>query len=1054
MIQPTRHTITHMHRIQNKLVRLQLFGMLGAVVTVVTLLAGYFFYQHWQDYQHSRLASQQQNELRGQAFLRAWGEHARMLLTSLHDQTREVLQQRIREQVDSAHTLATALYQRQKGSRPPEHIQRDILEALRPLRYFAGRGYYFVDSMNGDCLLLPTDPSREGSSLLDNRDDQGTYIMRTLIQATHNRLGSGYATYRWYRPGERMMSDKIAYVRYFAPYNWLIGGGEYLRNMQEDLQRQGLALLARQRVGPHSGFAVFDDQGRTLLNFDGSPPRQDSGSALQALSSNSKPGSVFSFEQQEAGKTVTYTAYVATMPQWGWRVVAVARRQLLSSSDDDDDSRLMAATRNRMLATSGILAATMLLALLFSLYYSRWMRQLVGSYRLQLDEKERQLAANARDLELTRHMSDSAADIIVLRDSSGRVVYLNQRARECFAGENSLQLQQLFDPGAADGVAQEQEIATLQGPQLLEVQQSTVSFGGETYLCATARDVSARVAQQHELRLAAKVFEASTEAILITDAASHIVAVNRAFSTITGYTEQEALGNTPALFSSGRHDRQFYEDMWNHLRARGQWSGEIWNRRKNGEIYPEWLTISALRDDDGKLSHYVALFSDISERKLAEARVQHLAEYDHLTDLPNRLLLSDRLQQSLRASSRSGHKVAVLFMDLDRFKNINDSLGHATGDALLQAVARRTRGELRDMDTVGRTGGDEFVIILPELVDSDQAAGVAERILEALQAPFSVDGHQLVITASIGIAISPEDGSNAALLLKNADMAMYEAKAGGRNNFCFFSRHMTQQANERLLLESQLRAALANGELRLALQPKYSVAARHLTGFEALLRWTDATGRVIPPTRFIPVAEDSGLIVDIGLWVLREACHVAAGWPAAGKPALTIAVNASPRQLAQPGFADEVARALASSGLPAAQLEIEVTENALLEKTGVVQQTLALLKKLGVRLAVDDFGTGYSSLAYLKNFAPDTVKIDRCFVTNLQHRQDNAAIVLAIITLAKSLGMEALAEGVETEEEFAALAALGCDTVQGYLTGKPLPLDEAAALVAAVSHPT
>ena len=390
-------------------------------------------------------------------------------------------------------------------------------------------------------------------------------------------------------------------------------------------------------------------------------------------------------------------------------------------------------------------------------------------------------------------------------------------------------------------------------------------------------------------------------------------------------------------------------------------------------------------------------------------------------------------------------------MDLDRFKNINDSLGHATGDALLQAVARRTRGELRDMDTVGRTGGDEFVIILPELDDSDQAAGVAERILEALQAPFSVDGHQLVITASIGIAISPEDGSSAALLLKNADMAMYEAKAGGRNNFCFFSRHMTQQANERLLLESQLRVALANGELRLALQPKYSVATRQLTGFEALLRWTDATGRVIPPARFIPVAEDSGLIVDIGLWVLREACHVAAGWPA-DKPALTIAVNASPRQLAQHGFADEIARALASSGLPAAQLEIEVTENALLEKTGVVQQTLAQLKTLGVRLAVDDFGTGYSSLSYLKRFPLDTVKIDRCFVTNLQHRQDNADIVLAIITLAKSLGIEALAEGVETEEEFAALATLGCDTVQGYLTGRPLSLEDAATLVAAAAR--
>ncbi|MFC3532757.1 EAL domain-containing protein [Vogesella facilis] len=1039
-----------MHRAQNKLARLQLFGMLGAVTTVVVLLAGFFFYQHWQDYQHSRAANLRQSELRSQAFMRAWGEHGRLLLESLHGQADQILRQRIREQVDTAYTLASALYQRQKGSRPAAHIQRDILESLRPLRYFDGRGYFFVDSMAGDCLLLPTAPEREGSSLLDNRDDQGTYIMRALLQAASGPQQRGFASYRWFRPGERVMAEKIAYVRYFAPYRWLIGGGEYLRNVEADLQQQGLALLARQHVVGRSGFAVFDAQGKVLLNFDGSPPRQDGSNMLQALAANARSGSVFSFEQQEGARRVAYTAYLTVMPQWQWRVLAVAPTGLLAGSDSRDDASLLAATtRGRIIATSSIFAGTLLLALLFSLYYSRWMHRLVNDYRLRLEEKQRQLEAGARDIQLTRHMSDSAADIIVLRNALGQVVYQNQRARDCFAAPHQQALEQLFTVLTCDGPPHELLLDSCHGPLSVEVQYSSVSFGGERFHCATARDISARLAQQHELRLAAKVFEASTEAILITDAGSHIVAVNRAFSTITGYSEAEALGHTPAMFSSGRHDSAFYDDMWQQLRSRGQWGGEIWNRRKNGEVYPEWLTISALRDEHGQLTHYVALFADISERKAAEARVQHLAEYDYLTDLPNRLLLSDRLQQSLHLAGRGGHQVAVLFMDLDRFKNINDSLGHATGDALLKAVAQRTRGELRDMDTVGRTGGDEFVIILPELADSAQAASVAERILEALQAPFSLDGHQLVVSASIGIAISPDDGHSAELLLKNADMAMYDAKAGGRNGFRFFTRHMTQAANERLLLESRLRQALSGGELQLALQPKVRMSDRRLTGFEALLRWTDKHGHSTPPSRFIPVAEDSGLIVDIGLWVLREACQVAAQWPRHGAAPLTIAVNASPRQLAQPGFAEEVGRILQHSGLPAAQLEIEVTENALLEKTGVVQQTLQQLKQLGVRLAVDDFGTGYSSLAYLKNFAPNTVKIDRCFVTDLQSRHDNAAIVLAIITLAKSLGMEALAEGVETEAEFAALLTLGCDTVQGYLTGKPLPLDEAAALVAA-----
>ena len=609
--------------------------------------------------------------------------------------------------------------------------------------------------------------------------------------------------------------------------------------------------------------------------------------------------------------------------------------------------------------------------------------------------------------------------------------------------------QQLFALRLEDGECSERQIQCCHGPRTLEIRHSSVHYRGEHYLCATARDISQRLEQERALRLASKVFEASTEAILITDADSRIVAANQSFTAITGYSEAEALGQTPALLSSGKHDAAFFRDMWQQLQLRGQWSGEIWNRRKSGEIYPEWLSINALRDSHGKLSNYIALFSDISERKEAEARVQHLAEYDYLTDLPNRLLLMDRLQQSLRVAERSRHKVAVLFLDLDRFKNINDTLGHATGDTLLQEVARRTRHVVREMDTVGRTGGDEFVMILPELADNAQAALIAERVLDALRQPFQLDGHQLVITASIGISVSPDDGRDAQLLLKNADMAMYEAKAQGRNNYRFFTERMTAEVRQRLLLENRLRGALGRQELHLMLQPKFWVADRRLSGFEALLRWTDDHGVSVPPAQFIPVAEESGLIIDIGSWVLREACRLAAAWPQHGEDALTMAVNVSPRQLAQPDFAGLVAGILQETGLAPAQLEIEVTESALLERTGHVKAALDGLKALGVRLAVDDFGTGYSSLAYLKDFAPDTVKIDRCFVTDLQHRDDNAAIVLAIITLAKSLKMEALAEGVETEEELAALARLGCEAVQGYLTGRPLTLGAAAKLVAA-----
>ena len=1036
---------------QNRLIRIQRAGMLSLVITVVVLLASYFFYQQWQDYQQSRATLQQQSRQHGLTFLRTWSEDAIITLDTLdtlHRQTQDILRQRIHEHVDQAHALATALYQTHTGSGQPDaRARHEIIEALRPLRYFDGRGYFFVDTLDGDCVLLPTQPKLEGSSLLDNRDDTGAYIMRNLITATRNPQGAGFTSYRWHRPGEKKMAEKVAYARRFEPFGWLIGGGEYVSNVAADLQNQGLALLAQMRSDKRGGFIVLDGQGRVLLGLDGQQrPLPD---ALRQRLWHAPAGSVLDFQLPGSHGTRAYTAYVGRMTAWQWQVIAVSPASLLQADDAAQQQLLGEQTEQRVLATLAIFVTALMLAVMFSLLFARWLRQLADAYQHQIEEKQAALEQNAREIELTRYMSDSAADIIVLRDARGNIAYRNQRARECFDGCSDGSEQQLFALRLEDGECSERQIQCCHGPRTLEIRHSSVHYRGEHYLCATARDISQRLEQERALRLASKVFEASTEAILITDADSRIVAANQSFTAITGYSEAEALGQTPALLSSGKHDAAFFRDMWQQLQLRGQWSGEIWNRRKSGEIYPEWLSINALRDSHGKLSNYIALFSDISERKEAEARVQHLAEYDYLTDLPNRLLLMDRLQQSLRVAERSRHKVAVLFLDLDRFKNINDTLGHATGDTLLQEVARRTRHVVREMDTVGRTGGDEFVMILPELADNAQAALIAERVLDALRQPFQLDGHQLVITASIGISVSPDDGRDAQLLLKNADMAMYEAKAQGRNNYRFFTERMTAEVRQRLLLENRLRGALARQELHLMLQPKFWVADRRLSGFEALLRWTDDHGVSVPPAQFILVAEESGLIIDIGSWVLREACRLAAAWPQHGEDALTMAVNVSPRQLAQPDFAGLVAGILQETGLAPAQLEIEVTESALLERTGHVKAALDGLKALGVRLAVDDFGTGYSSLAYLKDFAPDTVKIDRCFVTDLQHRDDNAAIVLAIITLAKSLKMEALAEGVETEEELAALARLGCEAVQGYLTGRPLTLGAAAKLVAA-----
>lgn len=1024
---------------QHKLARLQLAGMLGAVLTVVLILASYFFYQQWHDYQNNSAQLQRETLHRGQLFLRAYGDHAGMQLEAMYKQTHGILRQRLREQVDQAYDMASAIYRQNHTNLGREATARLITEALRPLRFFDGRGYFFIDTLQGQCVLLPTSPGLEGKSLLDNRDDKGTFIMRELIRSVDNPEARGYASYRWFRPGEKVMSEKITYSRRFDELGWLIGAGEYVSNVEEDLQRQGLDILGQMQIGEGGYLLVIDAKGQ--VRQLGSKQQQSvSEPALLKQLATMENGSFLGFSQNGT----RMTAYAASVPSWQWRVLTILPDNMLQQNTVNDGRQLEESTRQRVITTLLILTVAICLAWLFSVYFSRWLRMLIGQYRNELKANAKQLSDKAREIELTRYMSDSAADAIIMLDSQSQIAYCNEAARRLFGARLQEMLPVLFRQDLRNHYC----TLPLPGQELtLDVSLSVLDYQGERYRCATVRDISARLADERQLQLAATVFAASSEAILITDAQARIIAVNRSFSEITGYSADEAIGNRPSMLSSGKHDHSFFDSMWSQLRARGRWRGEIWNRRKNGDLYPEWLTINQVKNDRGEIIHYVALFSDISERKATERQVQRLAEYDYLTDLPNRMLLNDRLQQALNLGKRNKHRLAVLFMDLDRFKNVNDTLGHATGDALLRQVGQRTQHVLREMDTVGRTGGDEFVMILPELENSAQAGMIAERVLEIMQQPFDVEGHTLRIGASIGIAIAPGDGDTTDSLLKNADLAMYEAKAAGRNTYRFFNASMTAEVSERLLLENQLRSAIATQSFHLEFQPKFSLPGRQLGGFEALVRWRNEAGDIIPPVRFIPVAEDSGLINELGLWILRQACLTAAGWHRAGQ-SLIIAVNVSARQLGHGDFSADVADALRQSGLPAGLLELEVTESTLIDYAGPVRQQLSTLKQMGVRLAVDDFGTGYSSLAYLKNFAPDTVKIDRSFVRELQHNKDNAAIVSAIITLARNLEMEALAEGVETEDELAALIELGCDSVQGFLTGRPLPLEQAQALIA------
>jgi diguanylate cyclase (GGDEF)-like protein/PAS domain S-box-containing protein len=546
-------------------------------------------------------------------------------------------------------------------------------------------------------------------------------------------------------------------------------------------------------------------------------------------------------------------------------------------------------------------------------------------------------------------------------------------------------------------------------------------------------------------RVSEQVFDQTTEGIVITDAERRIVSVNRAFTEITGFPAEEAIGRHPEdLLQSGRHDAELYRQIETSLAEHGSWRGEMWHRRKNGEVYPEWLAISPVRDGSGRPEHYIAIFSDITQQKRDAERIRFLAYYDALTGLPNRTLLADRTAKAIAAAERSGTRIALLFMDLDGFKHVNDSLGHVLGDILLQRVAQRLGQQTRRSDTLARFGGDEFVLLLTDVEGPESIAIAARRCLDALSTPFPLDGHDIDITTSIGISVYPDDGDTLDALVKNADMAMYQAKESGRNQFHFFEAAMNARATSRATLGNDLRRALERDELLLHYQPQAEISSGEIVGVEALVRWQHPQRGMISPAEFIPVAEEIGLIGRLGEWVLNEACRQAVAWQRAGLPHMPVAVNLSALQLRSPDFLDRVRSALQTAGLDAHWLELELTESVLMHQVDSVMQTLAGLSALGIRIAIDDFGTGYSSLAYLRRLSIDKLKIDRSFIRDLSVDPEDALIVATIIRMAHSLRLKVIAEGVEASEQLATLRAQGCDEIQGYHLSRPLPPDALA----------
>lgn len=648
--------------------------------------------------------------------------------------------------------------------------------------------------------------------------------------------------------------------------------------------------------------------------------------------------------------------------------------------------------------------------------------------------------------------NDNMLPMLVYHQATQRILMVNERAIQLYGwSRNELLSMQIQDLRVKTGNTSERQPAGLgetrhrlkDGRSIdVLIHQSETRFGHIDAYLEVIQDITEEKKNQAQLLLAEQVFENSGNGLVISDPDGNIISVNPAFRQLTGYTEQEAVGQNLRLLNSGRHSKDFFLNMWLALLRTGQWEGELWNRRKNGEIFPEWLSIHAIHNQQGEITHYVSSFSDITELSNARDQVEFMAFHDSLTRLPNLTLVRDRLDQSILRARRYRTKVALLCMDLDKFKYINDTHGHSIGDALLQAVAERLKQCIGRNDTLCRLSGDDFLIALYDIRELSVITNLCDQIEQALVQPFPIHQLSLRVSMSMGVSVFPDDATDTEILIKHADTAMFDAKQAGRNTYRFFDAKMNEKMARYIRITEELHSALKNQEFVLFYQPQHSLETNQVVGVEALIRWDHPQRGLRAPGEFISIAEDCGLIVPLGQWVLKEACRQAQQWREQGLFFGCMAVNLSAIQFTRGNLIEDVTRTLEDSGLPPSSLELELTESILIQDSEQVLKAVHRLQELGVKLSIDDFGTGYSSFAYLKQFNVDKLKIDRSFVHQLDQDGENQAIARAIINMAMSLNLKTIAEGIETREELLALLEMGCDEVQGYFYAKPMSAAE------------
>ena len=918
-------------------------------------------------------------------------------------------------------------------------------------------GYAYVVDLDGNMLIHPFEEIR-GSSVKEYN-----FVQQQLSDKT------GYLEYLWENPNDEEPRKKVLYMDLFDSWGWIISITAYKQEFRSLVQIEEVRdTISQMSIGENGYLFVMDQDGNFLIHpdFEGMNYRDIPGGrerdSLDQMIKTQNGSIEYEWTDPETNEETEKIILYRYIPDFNWIIAA-------SVSQGDHDGFMNAVN----LTLVSIFLTASLLFLLVSRYLSHilskplfeliaFIDESVGtdySERFYYDgkdelknladhfnrfleilqkEKEVRKRAERRNQVLAQFPEGNPYPVMRV-DRNQKILYANPASfelLEAWGCPGNDTLPDVLQGTLVDTSEKFGSIEYANQDRYYSILYSYFSDQDAYYLFF--QDITERKNSEYQMLMSESVFHNTLEGIAITDPSGGIKRVNPAFCDITGYSMEEVIGKTPRILKSDQHNADFYRDMWKSIVEKGSWSGEIWNRRKNGEAYPEWLTINSILDDKGKLLHYVSLFRDISDIKDSEEKLRHQAYHDALTGLPNRLLFRDRLEQAIRQAERGGETLAVLFLDMDNFKTINDSKGHSIGDIFLKTIAERLRNSCRQGDTIARLGGDEFTILLPDMHEDRNIVEIVSRVQEISCRPMTIQDMEILPSMSIGVTFYPDDGDSMELLMKNADMAMYKSKQTGKGSYSFYNPQMNEQFHKRLEMENKLRNALHNREISLVYQPKVSAENGRVVGAEALIRWNNPDLGFISPVDFIPLAEESGLILELGDWVLEKALADMKSFQQLGFEEFEMAVNLSARQFRDTRLLDRIAGIIGKTGIEKRFVNLEITENITMEDS---EESIAIMEKLydlGVKISIDDFGTGYSSYSYLKKFRTHTLKIDKSFVDELPAGVRTSAIMKNMIDLGHTLNMEVVAEGVEQEDQYLHLKEMGCDIIQGYYFSRPL----------------